>query len=79
MILRSSELAQFSIPLLDRQTQEKIATVIETVERKYEMHCRKHAALTNLFRTLLHQLMTAQVRVNKLDTANLETPSADNV
>ena len=31
----------------------------------------KHAALSTLFRTLLHQLMTAQIRVNGLDFPEL--------
>ncbi len=32
---------------------------------------RKHAALSALFRTLLHQLMTAQLRVHDLDLEGL--------
>jgi type I restriction enzyme, S subunit len=63
MTLMSSEIAQFSIPLPNMTTQQEIASAIETVERKHEQHQRKHAALTALFRTLLHQLMTAQIRV----------------
>jgi type I restriction enzyme S subunit len=64
MTLMSSELEQFSIPLPDRKTQEEIAAAIQTVERKHEVHCRKHSALNGLFRTLLHQLMTAQIRLH---------------
>ena len=30
-------------------------------------HRRKHTTLSALFRTLLHQLMTAQLRVHDLD------------
>jgi type I restriction enzyme S subunit len=67
MTLMSSELVQFSIPLPDRQTQEEIATAIQTVEQKHEIHRHKHAALSDLFRTLLHQLMTAQIRIHDLD------------
>ena len=32
----------------------------------------EHAALTALFRTLLHQLMTAQLRVHGLDLPEVE-------
>ena len=32
---------------------------------------RKHAALTALFRTLLHELMTARIRVHNLDLPGL--------
>jgi type I restriction enzyme S subunit len=75
MTLMSSELAQFLIPLPDRKTQEEIATAIETVERKHEIHRRKQAGLTDLFRTLLHQLMTARIRVHDLDLPELKTPT----
>jgi type I restriction enzyme S subunit len=74
MTLMSSELEQFSIPLPDRQTQEEIATEIQTVEHKHEIHRRKHAVLADLFRTLLHQLTTAQIRVH-----NLEIPEVQRV
>ena len=40
------------------------------------VHRRKHAALTALFRTLLHQLMTAQIRVHDLDLPELEAAIA---
>jgi type I restriction enzyme S subunit len=72
MTLMSSEIAQFSIPLPDKQIQEEIATAIETVERKHEMHRRIRAILTDLFCTLLHQLMTAQTRVSDLDLSELK-------
>jgi type I restriction enzyme S subunit len=72
MTLMSSEIAQFLIPLPDRKTQEEIATAIETVEHKHEIHCRKQVSLTDLFRTLLHDLMTAQIRVRDLDLPELE-------
>ncbi len=71
MTLMSSELAQFSIPLPDRQTQEEIAAAIATVEQQHEQRRRKNTALTDLFRTLLHQLMTAQIRVHDLDLPEL--------
>ena len=44
---------------------------LNLVERKLSLHQRKHAALTTLFRTLLHQLMTAQIHVHALDLPEL--------
>lgn len=67
MTLMSTEISSFAIPLPDRKTQDEIATAIETVETKLSHHRRKHATLSALFRTLLHQLMTAQLRVHDLD------------
>ncbi len=72
MTLMSSEISQFLMPLPDTQIQEEVATAIETVEDKHEMHRRKHAVLSDIFRTLLHQLMTAQIRVNDLDLIGLQ-------
>jgi len=57
--------------------QRDIANVISTVDRKMTLHQCKHAALTALFRTLLHQLMTAQLRVHDLDLPELETAIAE--
>jgi type I restriction enzyme, S subunit len=76
MTLMSSEIANFVIPLPDKATQEAIAAAIETVERKYHQHRRRHGALTDLFRTLLHQLMTAQIRVHGLDLPELGAAAA---
>jgi type I restriction enzyme S subunit len=73
MTLMSSELAKFAIPLPDKNTQREVAEAIETIERKHQQHQRKHGVLTSLFRTLLHQLMTARIRVHDLDLPELET------
>jgi len=72
MTLMSSEIANFAIPLPDNATQKAIATAIESVERKYQQHQRRHACLTALFRSLLHQLMMGQIRVDDLDVPELE-------
>jgi type I restriction enzyme S subunit len=71
MTLMSSELAQFLIPIPDMQMQEQVASAIEAVEYKHETHRRKYASFTDLFRTLLHELMTAQIRVNDLDVEGI--------
>ena len=49
-----------------REEQDQFVQVLDCVEQKEEVHRRKRAALTALFHTLLHQLMTAQLRVCKL-------------
>ena len=72
MTLISTEIERFVIPLPDKRIQEEIADAISTVERKHEYHSHKRNSLTDLFRTLLHQLMTAQIRVHDLDLSFLE-------
>ena len=51
----------------DPDEQDEIVSILQTIDRKIAVHERKRAALSDLFQTLLHQLMTAQIRVDKLD------------
>jgi len=44
-----------------------IGQQLQVVDTKIELITRKKDVLANLFCTLLHQLMTAQIRVNDLD------------
>ena len=54
-------------PNIDEQNE--IADALDAVEQKVAASTRKKATIENLFRTLLHQLMTAQVKVNDVDTS----------
>jgi type I restriction enzyme S subunit len=65
--LMGHEIAAFKIPLPDLQTQEEIASAIQNLERKKELHEEKRTQLQDLFRTLLHELMTAKTRVDELE------------
>ena len=38
-----------------------------TIEEKIRVHERKRATLQELFKTMLHKLMTGEMRVNGLD------------
>jgi type I restriction enzyme S subunit len=68
--LMSHEIAGFMIPLPDLETQEAMASAIQNLERKNELHDDKRAQLKDLFRTLLHELMTAKTRVSGISIAN---------
>ena len=65
--LMSHEIAAFKIPLPDFETQEEIASAIQNLERKKQLHEQKRTQLQGLFRTLLHELMTAKTRVHDLE------------
>ena len=62
------------VPLLDEQKQ--IAEAANSLERKMTVEKHRKEALILLFRTLLHQLMTAQIRVHNLDLSVLDEPVA---
>ncbi len=67
MTLMSSEVSAFTIPLPDIDTQREIAAAIQNLETKEDVHERKRVQLQDLFRTLLHELMAAKIRVNNCD------------
>ena len=53
------------LPLKDEQ--EEIASILDTVDSKIMLLKRKQDVQEELFRTLLHQLMTGQIRVKDLE------------
>lgn len=56
-------------PLPDQQA---MVGILSSAGEKASIHARTAGALRALFRTLLHQLMTAQVRVHDLDLSALQ-------
>lgn len=59
------------VPCPDLAEQRDIVNILLQVEAKERLHKHKQGALSALFRTLLHQLMTAQIRVDHLDMTAL--------
>jgi type I restriction enzyme S subunit len=57
-------------PTLDEQ--QEIVAVLDAIDRKINLHRRKREVLDELFRALLHKLMTGEIRVADLDLAALE-------
>ena len=51
----------------DEGQQREIVEILDTVDRKINLHRRKLALLENLFNALLHKLMTGEIRVRELD------------
>lgn len=54
------------------QEQKQIAYRITLIESKLTIIQQKKEQLQELFKTLLHQLMTAKIRVDELDLTVLE-------
>ena len=46
--------------------QKKIAHILSTIQQKVDNALSKKSKLQDLFRTLLHELMTVKIRVDKL-------------
>ncbi|ATG91859.1 restriction endonuclease subunit S [Methylomonas koyamae] len=67
-----NEISVLHIPFPQYSEQCEIASIINQVEAKIDFHTNKKQLLTELFNTMLHKLMTAEIRVNELDLAELE-------
>ena len=61
------------IPTLDEQRE--IVAILDAIDRKIDLHRRKHAVLDDLFKALLHKLMTGEIRVADFDLAESTTLS----
>jgi type I restriction enzyme S subunit len=69
------DIRSLKIPIPQPNESKEIATIFTQIEQKIELCKRKKSTLVDIFRTLLHQLMTAQIRVHDLDLE--EEGSAD--
>ena len=56
----------------EHEEQDEIIYSLEAVHRKLLIHLKKQEMHFDLFRTLLHQMMTASIRVNELGFPTLD-------
>lgn len=69
--LNKKDIAPLKFPMPPIEEQDAIAAAIDVVETKLTINARKQVALQDLFRTLLHELMTAKTRVHELELRKL--------
>ncbi|MDR1463602.1 MAG: restriction endonuclease subunit S [Azoarcus sp.] len=74
--INASKLRTIEFPLpptLDEQRE--IVAILDAIDRKIALHRQKRAVLEELFQSLLHKLMTGEIRVADLDLSALaQTP-----
>ncbi len=56
---------------LDQEEQQEIAAILDAIDRKIDLHRRKRAVLDDLFKALLHKLMTGEIQVCDLNLSTL--------
>lgn len=66
-------LKTYPVPLPTADEQREIAGVFRGLIVKAAVHRRRRALLGELFRALLHQLMTGRIRVHDLGLPELDT------
>ncbi len=74
--LTCAVLRDYRVPCPPLPEQQKIAAALGTIDRKLDHHQRKRAALGDLFETMLHKLMTAEIRVADLDIDTSEVATS---
>ena len=65
--LNLSEVKQVKIPLPPLPTQQKIASILSVIDEKIQAEENKKKALEDLFKSMLHNLMTGRIRVKDLN------------
>ena len=65
--ISGTRLRGLAIPLSPLPEQTAIAAAVKTIDQKLESHRSKRKTAHDLFRTLLHELMTAKTRVHDLN------------
>ncbi|MCE6967586.1 restriction endonuclease subunit S [Cereibacter sphaeroides] len=57
----------------EKAEQNEIVAILDAIDRKIDLHRRKRALLDELFKALLHKLMTGEIRVSDLDLSALSS------
>ncbi|WP_051654669.1 restriction endonuclease subunit S [Persephonella sp. IF05-L8] len=70
--ISASKLKQFKIPLPPIDEQKQIAEILSKIDQKIEAEENKKEALEKLFKSLLNNLMTGKIRINKSFTGKFE-------
>lgn len=65
-------LRRLPIPLPQRSEQDEMVRILELIRQSVDLGEAIEVQLRSLLRTLLHQLMTAQLRVDQVDMSELE-------
>jgi type I restriction enzyme S subunit len=74
--LSQEDLNTFLLPIPSSGEQSDIVTILDAIDRKIDLHRKKRALLEELFKSLLHKLMTGEIRVSDLDLSALEAQPA---
>jgi len=69
--INSAKLKAFPVVLPSLAEQQEIADVLGAIDEKTTIHKNKREALEALFKSLLHKLMSGEIRVSELDLSAL--------
>ena len=68
MTLNLNDVENFQIPCPSNPAEaDEIVAILDAIDRKIDLHRKKRAVLDDLFKVLLHKLMTGEIRISELD------------
>ena len=65
--ISATKLKSFLIPLPPLEEQKQIAHILSTIDRKIEVEQKREQVLKELFRTMLHKLMSGEIRLKEVE------------
>ena len=65
--LQKHDLETFLIPFPPLEEQKQIAHILSTVDRKIEVEQKRKQVLKELFKTMLHKLMSGEIRLKEVE------------
>jgi len=65
--VNASRLSNLLVPIAPLDEQQRIVSILSIVDKKIEVEENRKRLLQELFKTMLHKLMTGQIRVKDLD------------
>lgn len=69
--LSRARLADLRMPVPSINEQREVVAILDAIDRKIHLHRKKRAVLEELFKALLHKLMTGEIAVSGLDLSAL--------
>ena len=65
--INSTKLKAFPVLIPTLGEQREIVSILEAIDCKADLHRQRRAVLEELFKTLLHKLMTGEITVRELN------------
>lgn len=76
--LNKKNLLPLNVPIPSTLGEQRdVVAILDAIDRKIDLHRRKRAVLDDLFKALLHKLMTGEISVSELDLPLLPSVIAD--
>lgn len=71
--LNNAVLSKLPVLIPELSEQMEIIAILDAIDNKIQLHKQKHSLLEQLFKALLHNFVTGEIRISQLDLSNIES------